>query len=94
MNIVLTGVIESIFNDEWFKEFRKRTFWVKEMKDEKSSNTWEFEMQHDDCDALNKFKTGDVVACQIEVRGKKLRKKNANEEFVITTLKCNGIKKV
>lgn len=92
MNVAatITGVIYEIRNVERYSDFRKRVFLVQELN-VKYPNTWQLEMWHDDVDILNLFQVGNIVECNVSVKGKLCEGKNSGKDFVINILKCNEI---
>lgn len=87
----LTGIIRDIFHPETYGNFKKRVFWLTQLNAERP-NTWQLEMQGEDCALLDKYATGQVVECHIEILGKLSPK--GDQERVFNTLKCIYIKKL
>lgn len=89
--IELTGIIEGVFETEPIGNFfEKRRFWLKE-SEEKRSPIWELEAHQGDCTMLDKFKHGDRVTCNIEIKG--VMRSIRNNNVVFNSLVCKMIKK-
>lgn len=88
--IQISGYITDIFPSEIFGNFEKRMFWL--IEDEaKYPNEYQLELHQGDCNLLDKFKTGDLVECQVDVRGKKFSK--GGRDFIFNSLKVWKISK-
>jgi Domain of unknown function (DUF3127) len=92
MKTILNGVITEIYPSEIYGSFEKRVFHLQQSDVEKYPQTWALECQQGDCNMLDKFKTGQVVSCHIEIRGKAWAKNG--RAGVINTLKCTKIDRV
>lgn len=93
MTTTLSGAIHTIFPEEKYGQFIQRVIWLKQIN-VKYPLIWEIQFWHDDGSAmLNKFKNGDVVSVDIEVRGKMWTPRNSNQEKVINILRGVNIKK-
>jgi hypothetical protein len=90
MNVELSGVITTIFPTEKYGALTKRVFWLRQINVQYPCN-WSLEFWHDDVDVLNKYKSGDAVTCQVEVRGNYWSKNG--RDGIINVLKCFGINK-
>lgn len=89
--IQLTGIIEGIFETEPIGNFfEKRRFWLRETEDKKSP-VWELEVHQGDTVILDKFKQGQQVTCNLEIKGVMRAVKGRN--MVFNTLLCKMIKK-
>lgn len=87
--IQLTGTIDTVFETEPIGNFfEKRRFWLRESEDKKSP-VWELELQQGDCVLLDKFKQGQQVMCNVEVKGVLRVVKLRN--IVFNTLVCKMI---
>lgn len=91
--IKLTGILTDVFGIETFPNFVKKVFWLKEPDTERHPQHWQLELHQQDHERLNGINQGDVLECEVEVRGKKYKKQN-REEAIIITLKCVGIRVV
>lgn len=87
----LSGVIANIFPEETFGNFTKRVFWLKQINVQYPMH-YALELWYDDIEALKKFKVGEGVICEVEVRGNKWSKNG--REGVMNILKCTGISKL
>lgn len=94
--IKLTGKITDIFHEEKISQyFTKKEFWVQD--NDKSARTpqhWAIELHNQDCDRLKSYSCGDVVEVEVEVRGRKYKRKSGSEEAISLSLKCVGISKL
>lgn len=89
MQLVLTGTIDTIFPSEVKGNFEKRLMWLKE-NDAAKPNVWQVQFDNNDGEILDKFKPGQSVICQIELKGFKWIKNGTTNVF--NTLKCTMIK--
>lgn len=86
----LQGILTDVFPVETTPKFSKKVFWIKQPDTERYPNHWELELHAPDIDRLKGIKLGDVLECEVEVRGRKF-KRRAGGEGIFTTLKCLGI---
>jgi hypothetical protein len=90
--IVITGKIDSIYETQQFGQyFEKRLFWLVEDVP-KNSNVWELELQQGECVTLDKYKSGELVECTVEITGKKFSKQGKDRVF--NALHCTLIKRL
>ncbi|MCB0474006.1 MAG: DUF3127 domain-containing protein, partial [Flavobacteriaceae bacterium] len=80
------------YPEEIYGNFIQRTVWVKQVN-ERYPCIWEIQFWHDDGHMLNKFKGGELVSVDIEVRGKTWTPRGTNNEKVINILRGINIKK-
>lgn len=92
--IKLTGILTDVFQVEVFPDFTKKVFWLKEPDSERYPQHWSIELHQQDTERLKGIQLGYRLECECEVRGKKYKKRNTNEESIFVTLKCVGIRVV
>jgi hypothetical protein len=90
---IIAGVIYQINPVEQYGDFRKRVFWVQELN-VKYPNTWQIEMWHDDVHALELLTTGNLVECNVTIKGKMVQGRNGGKDYIINILKCDSIKRL
>lgn len=90
-NIKLAGLVTDIFPIEFYNNFNKRIFWLKQPDTERYPQHWAIELHNQDCDRLKGIKVGDKVEAEVEIRGKLITRKRDNEESIILALKCIGL---
>jgi hypothetical protein len=84
MNAKVTGTITEIKDTEQITpQFSKRVFYL---EDEERENTYSLEMHYQDANWLNSFHIGDLVTCEIHIRGRAWSKNG--KSGVINTLQC------
>ncbi len=89
----LTGTITDIFREEQVSDkLTKRTFWLIEPDRERYPQHWEIELHNDDCKRLKDFRIGQVVECEVELRGRLYER--GIKKFIYNSLKCIGLKAV
>lgn len=88
--IKLIGILTDVFPVETTPTFSKKVFWIKQPATERYPNHWALELHQGETGRLKGFEIGDVLECEVEIRGKKWRKNNG-EEVILTSLKCVGI---
>lgn len=88
--IKLTGILTDVFPVETTPTFSKKVFWLKEPDTERYPQHWEIELHTADIDRLKGIKIGDRLECEVEVRGRKF-KRRAGGEGIFLSLKCTGI---
>lgn len=86
----LQGILTDVFPVETTPKFAKKVFWIKQPDTERYPNHWELELHSPDIDRLKGIKVGDRLECEVEVRGRKF-KRRAGGEGIFITLKCLGI---
>lgn len=86
----LTGILTDVFPVESTEKFSKKVFWLKQPDTERYPQHWELELHTADIDRLKGIKLGDRLECEVEIRGRKF-KRRAGGEGIFTTLKCTGI---
>jgi hypothetical protein len=91
MNIKITGKITDIFPAEIFGNFEKRVAWVLE-QDVQFPNHYPLEFQQGFANELDHFVPGDLVVCDVDVRGRKWDK--GGKSGCMATLKCWKIQRV
>jgi hypothetical protein len=93
----LSGVIINIFPPERYGYLEKQVFWLKEVNNDPSKglpSQWELELTHDDIEEIRRFKVGDAVVCEVEVKGIYWSSKNGSgKSGVKNVIKCSGITK-
>lgn len=83
----ITGTITDIKDKEQVtSQFSKRVFYL---EDEERNNTYSLEMHYQDANWLNSFHIGDLVTCEIHIRGRAWAKNG--KSGVINTLQCINI---
>lgn len=92
-NIKLSGVVDAVFPSVTFGNFEKRSVWIKETEGE-YPQIFEVEFHQGDCNKLDDINKGDLVECEINLRGRKFNKKSDGSEFIINTLRAWKISKV
>lgn len=93
MNIIIIGYITDIFPSEIIgSSFEKRVFWLMEPGSDKYKNHYQLECHQGDCNLLDKFRAGELVECQTDLRGKKFTKNG--RDFIFNTLKVWKITRV
>lgn len=85
INTKIIGKLINVFPIETYGDFKKRVFWVEEIKD-KNRQTWAIELWGPRINDVLDFKPERVVLCEIEVIGKRWSKNG--KESVIIILKC------
>ena len=90
--IKLTGILTDVFPVENFSNFSKRPFWVKQPDTEQYPQAWELELHTRDIDRLKGIFSGDLIECEVAIKGKRFTRKNGNGDGIINTLQCIGIK--
>jgi hypothetical protein len=91
MTTKLQGILTDVFPVETTPNFSKKVFWIKQPDTERYPQHWELELHTADIDRLKGIKTGDVLECEVEIRGRKF-KRRAGGEGIFVTLKCTGIR--
>lgn len=91
MTIKLTGILTDVFPTEITKTVTKKKFWLKEPDTERYPQHWELELVGQDADRLKGIKVGDRLECEVEVRGRKFKRRDGSGEGIFTMLKCVGI---
>lgn len=86
---VISGKVDTIFPGEIKGNFEKRLFWITENIPNRPQ-TWQLEMRGNDGEALDNFKPGQQVECNVEIKGFKWKKDG--KESVFNTLHCTMIK--
>lgn len=86
----LQGVLTDVFPIETTAKFTKKVFWLKQPDTERYPQHWELELHTADIDRLKGIKLGDRLECEVEIRGRKFRRREGGEG-IFTTLKCIGI---
>lgn len=86
----LTGILTDVFPVETTPNFSKKVFWIKQPDTERYPQHWSLELHGKDVDRLKNLKVGDRIKCEVEIRGRKYKKRTGGEDIFIT-LKCNGI---
>lgn len=89
--VKLTGILTDVFPVENFSNFSKRAFWVKQPDTEQYPQAWELELHTRDIDRLKGIFSGDVIECEVAIKGKKFTRKNGTGDGIINTLQCIGI---
>ena len=89
----LTGILTDVFPIENFPNFSKKVFWLKQPDTERYPQHWELELHGQDWKELNGKNVGDVLECEVEVRGKKYKKRDTREAIILS-LKCVGMRVV
>jgi len=82
----ITGYITDIFPAEIRGNFEKRVFWVKEPDSVQYPNQYSLECHQGDANLLDRFKVGQLVTVQVDIRGKKWVKDG--RESCFNTLKA------
>lgn len=83
----LTGTITDIKDTEEINsKFKKRIFFV---EDQEGENTYNLELHYQDTGWLDHFSIGNLVTCDIAVRGRTWSKNG--KSGVINTLQCTNI---
>lgn len=90
MTSKLTGILTDVFPVETTPKFSKKVFWLKQPDTERYPQHWELELHTPDIDRLKGIKVGDRLECEVEIRGRKF-KRRAGGEGIFVTLKCTGI---
>jgi len=90
MTSKLTGILTDVFPVETTPKFSKKVFWLKQPDTERYPQHWELELHTPDIERLKGIKVGDVLECEVEIRGRKF-KRRAGGEGIFVTLKCTGI---
>lgn len=89
MNIEITGILESVketeINTYQDKTYYKRKFIVTETG-EQFPQSYLLEVSSNLCDSLDNFRTGDLVTCKVNIKGKIYFDKNTNEKKCFNTL--------
>lgn len=89
MNIEITGIIESIKETEITtyqdKTYYKRKFIVTETS-EQFNQSYLLEVSANQCDSLDNFRTGDMVTCKVNIRGKVYLDRVTGEKKCFNTL--------
>lgn len=85
----LIGVLTDVFPPEFFSNFTKKVFWLKEPDTERYPQQWQLELHQNDIDRLKGIAIGDRLECEVEIRGKKWS--SSRGEGVTNTLRCIGI---
>lgn len=91
----LQGILTDVFPVENFSNFSKKVFWLRQPDTERNPQHWAIELHTHDIDRLKGIKIGDRLECEIDIQGRKYKKKNSaylGEEAVAVSLKCVGIR--
>jgi hypothetical protein len=88
----LMGILTDIFPIETYPStsFVKRVFWIKQPDTERYPQQWEIQLHNSDVTQIERFKIGDTLEVEVEIRGKKWEK-YPNKQGVAMSLKCLGI---
>src|SRR5687767_1949330 len=90
MSTKLTGILTDIFHTETFPSgFAKRVFWIKQPDTERYPQQWQIELHQSDVTQIDRFKIGDTIEVEVEIRGKKWDK--GSSVGIVMSLKCLGI---
>lgn len=90
MTTRLTGILTDVFPIETRPNFTKKVFWIKQPDTERNPQHWELELHGKDTERLRGINIGDFVECEVEVRGRKYKRRDMSEA-IFTTLKCVGM---
>jgi hypothetical protein len=91
MTVKLTGILTDVFPVEHTTNFAKKVFWLKEPDTSRYPQHWAIQLHNKDTDNLKGINVGDVLECEVEIRGKKFRH-GLSEEKIFISLKCIGIR--
>lgn len=91
MTTKLRGILTDVFPVETTPNFSKKVFWLKQPDTERYPQHWEIELHGQDIDRLKGVKVGDVLECEVEIRGRKFKRRNGSGDGIFTTLKCVGM---
>lgn len=88
----LIGQLTDVFAPETKPNFSKKEFWIKQPDTERHPQHWKLELHGDDIKALNGKKVGDWLECEVEIRGRKFKRRDGSGEDIFITLKCVGMR--
>jgi hypothetical protein len=91
MTAKLLGILTDVFPVETKPNFSKKVFWLKQPDTERNPQHWELELHTADIDQLKGIKVGDVLECEVEIRGRKFKRRDGGEG-IFTSLKCVGLR--
>lgn len=91
MSDKLVGILTDVFPIETYPNFSKKVFWLKQPDTERQPQHWELELHTADVKRLYGINIGDTLECEVEIRGKKYKRRDSSEA-IITSLKCVGIR--
>lgn len=89
----ISGVVHTSFPEERYGDFVKKVVWLRELN-VPHPNHYAVEFWHDDTIAAAQLKSGDAIVCEIEPRGRLIKKRNTNEEYVINIFLCKGFSRL
>jgi hypothetical protein len=92
MNAKLLGILTDVFPVETTANFSKKVFWLKQPDTERYPQHWEIELHTADIERLKGIKVGDSLEVEVEIRGRKFKRRQGGGEGIFTTLKCTGIR--
>lgn len=75
MTSKLTGILTDVFPVETTPKFSKKVFWLKQPDTERYPQHWELELHTPDIDRLKGIKVGDRLECEVEIRGRKFKRR-------------------
>jgi hypothetical protein len=71
----LIGILTDVFPVETFQSgFAKRIIWVKQPDTERYPEHWQMELHNSDVTQIDRFRPGDKLEVEVEIRGKKWEK--------------------
>lgn len=87
----LQGILTDVFPVETTPKFSKKVFWIKQPDTERYPQHWSLELHGQDVERLKGIKIGDALECEVEIRGRKYKRRSGAGEDIFITLKCIGI---
>lgn len=91
MNIEITGILESVketeINEHQGTTYYKRKFIITETN-EQFPQSYLLEVSSNLCDGLDNFRTGDLLTCKVNIKGRIYFDKVTGEKKCFNTLSC------